>query len=128
MKLKAGWIELLGVIALISLVAFGWWFMNPLYRSEEKVHSWMLGLAPLGTTVDDALHLARERGWEIRSDREFPAEPARSHYSEVEGTRIVHLYLGGYRVVFQVDLDAFWGFDEDGKLTDLKVRKMIDAL
>jgi hypothetical protein len=50
-------------------------------------------------------------------------------YPGVNGNEIVGAYFGHYRgLPWLVDVYAFWGFDSNGKLIDLKVSKIPDAL
>jgi hypothetical protein len=37
------------------------------------------------------------------------------------------VYLGRYHSVFRVDVDAFFGFDYNGRLVEVHIRRMVDA-
>ena len=68
--------------------------------------------------------IARNR-WELK----FDWKGTNNTLTEIRGTRIIFAYLGGYQgLPWHADVDAYWGFDENGKLIDLNVRKHYDAL
>jgi hypothetical protein len=120
--------SLLGA-AFIGFAARAAW-LYPLWLSAPEVRSWILKQVPLGSSVEQVERLIRDREW-IRN-YEWKSQPSQSSeklYPGVRGGWIIGADLGGYRgVPFYVDLDAYWGFDESGKLIDLKVRRVVDAL
>ena len=123
-KLAVGGLLLVGAIVLVRAL------VNPLHWTEPMIHGWILRQAPLGSAPEVVYAVAEERGWQIRSDREGPStERGRTHYPGVDGTRVLHVYLGGYRgLPFWADVDCFFGFTATEGLVDLRVRKMYDAL
>jgi len=44
------------------------------------------------------------------------------------GVKSIAAYLGGYRIVFANDVEAFWGFNEESELIYVQVRKTVDSL
>jgi len=50
-------------------------------------------------------------------------------YPYVRGGHIIGAYFGHYQgLPWRADVDAFWGFDDTGRLIDFHVRKDYDTL
>jgi hypothetical protein len=117
-------IVLLGSAFLVA--TFGWWLWNPLRLSDAALQRWVEHRVPLRTDVARARDLIRASGWEVQGEW-AQSEPS-IDYGTRKGSRVVHVYLGHYRSVFRVDVDAFFGFDHSGRLVEVHIRRMVDAL
>ena len=99
---------------------------NPLRRSDQAVHRYLLKNVPVGSTFETLKSVAAQKGWRINGT--WNGHVAHSDWGGIDGHTIAWVYLGGYRHLFQTDLDSFWAFDENGKLVDVITRRMTDSL
>jgi hypothetical protein len=104
-------------------------FFSPLRWPTDSIKNWLLGKASLGSSVSEVKTIIAQQGW--RSDLDWQGTNSLASprdYPYVKGTHIINAYLGHYQgIPFRADIDAFWGFDDQGKLIDLYVRKDYDA-
>jgi hypothetical protein len=119
---------------VLLVVAASLVFLNPLRRDEAYIHDWILGQAPLGSSVKDVKSIIAKHDWKLHMDWQSTAEhPPLSHsereYPYVAGSLIISADLGHYQgLPWRIDIEAFWGFDSQGKLIDVHVRKCADSL
>ena len=114
------------VIAFI-LVCLAIEFSSPLRRPESDIRNDILSLTPIGTSMDDVLAVINRKvnsdGWRIRIIRHDTgyADYSRRGFPVVgEQSIIVDI---GRSFMGWVAVDIAWGFDEDGNLIDVYVRK-----
>ena len=112
---------LAGAVALVLVAIHPLWF-----RSEAGVRSWLLRKVPVGSTVEQLKTVASAEGWRV--DGTWSGDDPHADWGGISGSTIVFTYLGGYRLIFSVDYDSFWAFDTNGRLVDVRVRRMVDAL
>lgn len=67
-----------------------------------------------------------DKSWRLDSHISYAQPSSDSTGGELARTRRV--YMGEYRSFFYIAVEAFWRFDEDGRLFELIVRKTADAL
>jgi hypothetical protein len=118
-----------GLAAALLLLALGvgltmaeW----PLWREPDGIEQWIERRVPIGTDAGTVRQFIRERGW--KPDGEWQQQSSSIDYGTEKGTYVIHAGLGGYWLIFRTDFDAFFGFDARGRLVDVHVRKMVDAL
>ena len=112
--------------SILAMVAVAWViFSNPLRRSDTSVHAYLLARVPQGSTLDALRDVSAHQGWRINSTWE---RGLHSDWGGIDGATVAWIHLGGYRNLFRTDLDSFWAFDEQGKLVDVRIRRMTDAL
>ena len=99
---------------------------NPLRRSDEAVHTWLLKSVPPGSDIKQLMSVADQKGWKVNSV--WNGDHPHADWGGIDRAQIAWVYLGGYWNVFRTDLDSFWTFDETGHLIDVKTRRMTDAL
>jgi hypothetical protein len=92
--------------------------------SDDSVHSYALAKVPLGSTLGALREAAQREGWRINST--WTRGP-HSDWGGIDGATVVWIDLGGYRNLFRTDLDSFWAFDEQGRLVDVRIRRMTDV-
>jgi hypothetical protein len=104
-------------------------FFSPLRWPTGSIKNWLLGKAPLGSSVSEVKAVIAQQGWRLDLDWQGTNSLTSARdYPYVKGTHIINAYLGHYQgIPFRADIDAFWGFDDQGKLIDLHVRKDYDA-
>ena len=121
------WTVALAATVLLLGAAF---LGSPLRWSEGHIQNWVLRKAPLGSSVADVKALINRQGWRLDFEWQGTNSPASPRdYPYVRGGHIIGAYFGHYQgIPWRADVDAFWGFDESGKLIDFHVRKGYDAL
>ena len=121
-----------GLLIIVVIVGLGVKMAstNPLRESEVNIRLRILGNVPLGSSVQDVNNFIAKEGWKISYDREgTPTNLSEKSYPGVKGRHIIGADLGHYLGIYgRVDLDAYWGFDSEGRLVDLRVRKMVGSL
>jgi hypothetical protein len=127
---KIIWSALFVLLAVAASLVF----LNPLRRDEAYIHDWLLRQAPIGSSVGEVKSIIAKHGWKLDCDWQSTAEhPPLSHsermYPYVAGSRVIGAYLGHYQgLPWRIDVDVFWGYDSQGKLIDVYVRKDADSL
>src|SRR4051812_18503542 len=113
-------------IAIVALVlaAWGCWIWTPLRLGNDALQWWVEHRVPLGTDIVRARDLIRSSGWEVKGEWK-QTEPS-INFGTRKGSRVIYAYLGHFRSVFRVDVDAFFGFDSSGKLVEVHIRRMAD--
>ncbi|WP_337099140.1 hypothetical protein [Paenibacillus sp. YIM B09110] len=122
-------IMILGIILLEGLRVI----FNPLIRSEDSIREKLLTQIPLGTPMDEAIHFAKnKKGWsdiKISYTYGYPG-----NYSwETVGEKHISVYAGEYRSIlnlylFEVDVEIYFGFNENSELIDIRVRTTINSI
>jgi hypothetical protein len=119
------------IFPAVAIILIGCSALNPLRRSEPDLRAWILSQAPLGASPAAVVKLITDKGWTKSYDTSGPqTELSEKFYPGVKGMRIIGAELGYYYGLpwGRVDVEAFWGFDADGKLIDLHVRKGVSSL
>ena len=110
-------------LAVVGIVTVG---LNPLRRSDDRVHDWLLRQVPVGSDLATLKAASSLHGWRVNGI--WPGHTDHSDWGGIDGATVAWIYIGGYRTLFQTDIDSFWAFDENGKLENVKLRRMTDAL
>jgi len=112
---------------------------NPMRRPQEMARNYILRLTPLGTHIDDFLEIMERNGYGRLNIRDFGFSPrtTAAPWSPESGIPDVprigvmsanffmgNYYLTWYRWFHTTEVIVSWGFDEDGKLIDVHVRKI----
>lgn len=118
---------------------------NPLIRTPEGIRRHLLRTTPIGTSMEDVVLIADEISNSSCPNRIrirdhgvvlHPRDPLRPTNflpadligSTVSGDQSVRIHLGHYRIIFRIDVVAFYAFDEDGKLIEIFISKEWDLL
>ena len=111
---------------------------NPLRKSEKKLHAWVLAETPMGSSMEDVAKAIERQKWQRDPGHNEELGFYRQQgFIGVVGSKSIHADLGDYRewhfpIVGYKDwatwanVEAYWGFDEHGKLIDIWVRKSWD--
>ena len=122
-------------IALVVVVAIGLLFLlQPARWPQGLLEAWLHRLTPLGSSQALVQERLAARGWldtlSIR-DQGFFKDPPGGPQTTV-GAASLRADLGRYYAllvpIFPGYAEAFYGFDRDGRLIEIWVRKTIDAL
>ena len=123
------------VLAVIVAVVM---ILNPLRWKEYAIKDMLLEFTPVGTDMNSVIetleskknyeieYVSYEHGYSIDSDG--PSDAAVSFGQKEIGKKSMRVHLGEYRVIFCVDVIAFYGFNEGNELVDIDVRKDYDSL
>jgi hypothetical protein len=121
-------------ILLVMLVGGAIFALQPKRWPSGRLHSWLLTQTPPGSDIPVVVHFLRRRGWlddtyESRSGflKDPPGGPQR-----LVGVNSVRAVLGDYRgpdglFLFVTSTEAYFGFDQQGRLLEVWVRKTTDA-
>jgi len=136
-KLK---VILLSTLTIIMLATVMPMLTTPIRRPTNMVRRYILRITPIGTNINDVITIIENRGdWGTHSvdlERGFiPGSGARPPLEPdlritVIGDMSIRVRIGGYRAWYKMlflsvtDIGVFWGFDEDGNLIDVHVRKI----
>jgi len=126
-------------IAVIALLFLAWglsMMVDPIRRPRPMVRNYVLMLTPLGTDIDDVLEILENReGWgRIVVNRERGIVlPTAGDRSTAIGNQSIRVFAGNYwpsnfpiiGLIQWTTVSIFWGFDEDGKLIEVYVRKSL---
>jgi hypothetical protein len=112
------------VVVAVAVVSYS----NPLRRSDERLHSWLLTEVPVGSNMERLLSVAQQNEWRVNGTWEGNRPESHSDWGGIDGATVVWIYLGGYWNIFRTDIDSFWAFDEASHLVEVKTRRMTDAL
>lgn len=122
---RKSWLRVALIFAFALLIlAIVWQTLriaaNPLRQNDVTVRNSLLQLTPLGTSRGDVETILKARGWDV------PAVNAR----EPDPPQLVGK-LGGYQPLehfpWPVLVYAFWDFDSDGRLQEVRIERMIDS-
>jgi hypothetical protein len=116
------------LVAAIALVLLGACTVsNHLRRPVSEIRESLLREKPIGTAI------AEIESW-LTAEKKLSAKKGMTGYftdkGQVVGVRSVSVLLGEYRSygILPTSVEAFWGFDANGALVDLWVRKSVDSL
>ena len=136
---------LLGLLVIVLGVIVINYFSNPLRKSEERIRENILGITPIGMSMEDVIKVIEDGeqwdknhknyewvgkyryydyGFSIKNGRIV----MRHHgyrYNDVEmiGKETLEAVIGQYRNFFEVTVFAYWAFDEDDRLVDVGILK-----
>jgi hypothetical protein len=118
----------IGIMILITVVTNVMVFSNYLIWPTSCIEQRLLSRMPLGSTEDEVLEfIARHENWEVfsRPGVQLP-RPGTIRYHATT----IRAYMGNYRGMLglRTHVDAFWRFDEDGKLFEVVVTKDMDVI
>ena len=120
----------LATAAIVGLVSLGSIGCSHLRRDEDAITKDLECTTPIGSQYDVVLKTLKSKYSHVtESDHGFLSE-GDSHFKEV-GVKSLDVLLGEYRgfPVFGLvtSVEAFWGFDQSGKLTEISVQKTTDG-
>ena len=124
-------ITILCLLALLTLVTLIPMFTTFYRRPRNMIRSHILRITPLGASIEDVIDIVESReDWYVRHisfERGFQLE---APGFPVIGEMSVRVHLGTYRTwhkwfpLMEWDVDIFWGFDMNGRLIEVHIRKL----
>jgi len=140
----------LGVTLMGGVIFMAFPFTSPrwmtgaisLSRPESAIRRDLLRITPIGTSKEEVLSVIEERGWTLMWTRvtagyflnrgrvgdgpnPFMVESGESF--EI-GTQSLRMHLGRFRMILDIDVCAYYAFDEDSKLVDIAIRREMDVI
>ena len=135
------WTLLICIIALV-LSPYFLMLVNPMRRPESMATNYILRLTPLGTDMEEVISIVENhRSWNIawiRHDRGFPhpqphtITPRPEERPFIVGDKSIRVDAGRFwpadiqpimGLFMETIVSIFWGFDENGRLTEVYVWK-----
>ena len=123
----------------IAAIIFVTVLFNPLHWPKPLVREYILWKTPIGMDMQDVIEVVEGRDkwevWNINYKRGYvnydkkapPGRPTSGTGYLVVGNKSIKVILGKYSNPFLTIVSASWGFDEEGKLIDVYVRKTTDV-
>ena len=112
-------------LLVIIVVVFFVFLSNPLRKSNEEIRANILALTPIGTSMEDVLKvIENNKKWKIlwiKNDYRYETTDLSGDF--IIGEKSIRASIGKYINLFKVDVQIYWGFDENSKLIDVGVRK-----
>ena len=111
--------------------------LNPIRRSTGHIRESLLTLMPIGTSMEDVIKVIEGKSkWKrmfVSDDGGYYVGygyPSGAVKGTTVGVKSIYVLLGTYNTYMFIDtyVEAFWGFDEEGKLIEIDVRKSYDVL
>jgi hypothetical protein len=94
---------------------------NPLRQSDADLRAWLLIKTPLGSTSNEVRSAVERLGWYTDGYETTEPRPARDPF--IAGK------LGGYQgMPWYKFVSAFWELDSSNRLSDIRIRRVDDAL
>ena len=127
-------------IAVIALLFLAWgisMIADPIRRPRPMVRNYVLRLTPMGTDIDEVVRILENvEGWTIMFvdyNLGFTLPTAPNPYDTAIGNQSIRVFAGNYwpsnfpiiGLIQWTTVSIFWGFDEDGKLIEVYVRKSL---
>lgn len=111
-----GWISL-GIISEVTHRLSPW-------SSEAKVKSWLLGLTPIGSSVEKVRSVVKAEHWRIFYEKGFQqTKTTQLSYPGVRGEYAIGVDFGEhFAFPSSFGVTAYWGFDHNGNMIDLRAR------
>ncbi|NOY68863.1 MAG: hypothetical protein GXP53_05135 [Deltaproteobacteria bacterium] len=104
-------------------------FFNPLRRPDAMVKSWLLDMTPVGNSISQVENIIRDNGWESQGIDRTTGYPSEVDYLNKVGSSSIRASLGDYQgIPLKCNVTAFWGFDENGTLVDIRVWRTRDGI
>ena len=119
---------LLAILTLVTIIPM---FTTPMRRPTNMVRNYITRVTPIGTSIEEVIEVIESRpNWDVRHinyERGFQIGPPDI---TIIGEMSVSIHLGIYRAwhtwppFLEQVVDIFFGFDVDGNLVEVYVRKL----
>jgi hypothetical protein len=108
------------VAVLVIAGAAFYFFSNPLRKSDADLRAWLLTATPLGSSQATVSTTLDQLGWnDPRYQQTWPS-PATKPFLGGE--------LGGYQgFPWYVTVRAFWEFDDNNRLQNIRIHRVHDS-
>ena len=116
------WLRLILALAVIGGAALVLARMaaNPLRQSDADLRAWLFTKTPRGSSYNEVRSAVERHGWFTDGYRTTQPRPATDPF--IAGD------LGGYQgLPWYVFVSAFWEFDGNNQLADIRIRRIIDS-
>ena len=127
------WRILLCGLAVLCLTYGIKFAANPLRRSNNGIHSWLLKKIPRGSSESHFLTIAKAEGWEVSENgwhgpvMDIKGWGGFDPDTPLYGHTYYHAHLGHYFSGLRVDISTIWAFDDKGNFVDVRIRREIDG-
>lgn len=111
------------IFVLAGLTACRGWIRAKSGEIERR----LLVETPVSTTKAQVVEISRKKGRVIGEGGVLTPNISDYPVPATEGKSYLRMHLGSYGVILKVDVIAFYIFDEQDRLTGIRVRKDVDA-
>jgi hypothetical protein len=107
--------------AVVAIIVSTWQIMsNPMRGTDDEIRAWLYALTPHETSQQSVQNTLDARGWDNPANQKTLPQLAKKPF--LGGT------IGGYQgLPWYVFVQAYWEFDEQGQLSDIRIRRLIDS-
>ncbi len=130
MNFKSPTVLLTALFVSIVIVII-WQLKYDLRKDSEEIKVQMLNKTPIGMSFDEVVSKLKSKNFnpEIYNNKGF-FKHEYDQYPITIGRSSIEVFLGDYIVFpfYFTSVTAFWGFDKEGKLIEIWVRKTTDGL
>ena len=122
-----------GTLVALAIVVAAKAASRPAWWPEDTLTAWLRSRTPYGTSESEVRAFLQRRGWHSIWAPGQDSLNRAHHIKFSDGSQTLEVVLGAYRsplflFLFRTTTEVFYGFDEDGRLVDIRVRKDTDAL
>lgn len=111
------------VLVLASLTSCRGWL-----RAESgEIERRLLVETPITTSKEQVVEASKRKGRTLGEGGALTPNISNYPVPATEGKSYLRMHLGSYGVLLKVDVIAFYIFDEQDRLTGIRVRKDVDA-
>ena len=104
-------------VFLAALIAIA---SNPFRRPDASVRAWLLTKTPLGSSLEDVRSLLEQHGWHDERFQDTLPRPAAVPFLGGE--------IGSYQgLPWHTSVRAFWEFDSNNRLVDIRIERIMDS-
>jgi hypothetical protein len=103
---------------------------SPLRKAEEAIKDDILVSVPYGSDISETLNFLRVKKYKIDAINEKTGfYDQRTKPAKITGSMFIRAEFGEYKNILSIatSVTVYFGFDENGKLTDIWVWKTTDA-
>ena len=114
--------------ATVAVLIFEWPGNIVYWRSEESIEAYLRAQTPLGSTQTNVTQWLRARAIGAEIDEAVVEPNSRYPPTKIGGSSFIHAPIAHYGRIFRADIEAFYIFDTNRTLVDLRVRRTVDGL
>ena len=127
LRIPRHWI-LLSLAIVAALLVASWPGHYVYWGSEGSIEAYLKTQTPIGSPYERVsqwlgarnVHAELYQG-AIKPNSEYPL-------TSTGGSSFIHESIAHYGPIFRADIEAFYVFDSNGRLVDLRVRRTVNAL
>jgi len=131
---KHHWKTIAGIVLLLLISGL---MLSPKFWPDFILYPYLWKLTPKGTDINKVSEILTNKRWEVMGYRREggflkqgkPDKYETNKYDSIVGAMSLRGELGDVSFYFiKINVTVFWGFDKNGKLTDIWIWRTTDGL